>query len=87
MMKTRAEAEAKLSELTLTKPVTVEDTVSPLGEPCRAFRFAGGAVFTSRDPDDAELDTLARNLPVPDEKRAETIEALKPTKAAALKRD
>jgi hypothetical protein len=80
-MRTRAEAEAKLAELGLTS-VLVSDATNALGQPCRSFEVGGAIVNLSRDPDDAELETLARHLPVPANERATTLAKLKSAQKA-----
>ncbi len=85
-MGTKAEAEAKLSELPLDRPVTVAD-VTVDARPRRRFRFSTAGTNASveieidADPTDEQLDTLARNLPLPAEKRSEAAAKLKAAKA------
>jgi hypothetical protein len=87
-IRSKADAVTALAQLTLSRPVTVNDTVGILGQPVRSFSFANpdgssSVVNLALDPDDAEIDTLARNLPVPPEKRQETVDKLRQSARAA----
>jgi hypothetical protein len=93
-MGTKAEAESKLAELPLDRAVTVSDFTGD-AKAMRRYSYPTNGINASveieidADPSAEQLETLARNLPVPADKRAETIGKLKPAKidGAALKRN
>lgn len=73
-MRTKAEAEAKLTQLPLTRPVVVTDRAGAR----RSFTFtlpAGNVCVVEIDanPSDAQLADLSRHLPLPEDKRAEAL--------------
>lgn len=86
-MGTKAEAEAKLTELPLERAVAVIDFKADAKD-CRRFRYptTGENAFVEieidADPSPEQLDALARNLPLPADKRDEAAAKLKGTKAA-----
>lgn len=88
-MRTKEEAEAKLSELPLVRPVAVADATSKDGAARRAYTFtlpAGNECIVEIDaePTEEQLADLARHLPLADKDRSEALEALKSTAAAAV---
>lgn len=82
-MKTKEEAESKLSRCDLLKPVDVQDVTDELGAPRRAYRFENATgrgsttVEIDADPSQEQLADLARHLPVPEGKRGETLGILR----------
>jgi len=79
---TRIEAEAKLAELPLLVAVDVADVVAEDDRPRQTFRFSNPRglgeieIEIDADPSPEQLADLSRNLPVPDDKRAETLAKL-----------
>lgn len=87
----KQEAEKKLAALPLDRAVAVVDFSSSDAKAKRRFAFAvpGGQceIEIDADPTPEQLDTLARNLPVPDDKRAETRDKLATAKATEVQAD
>ncbi len=76
-MNTKAEAEVALAKCELREPVTVADTTdAKTGAARRSYTFGLTTVEIDAEPSKQQLADLASHLPVPDEKRAETLAVL-----------
>jgi hypothetical protein len=81
-MHTQKSAESALAKCDLRTPVDVADTVdAKTGRDRRAFHFVNPdgsetTVEIDAEPSRQQLADLARHLPVPEEKRAETLATL-----------
>ncbi len=81
-MKTKGEAETKLAECDLLRPVVVADVTGKEGNARRSYTFANPhglgevEIEIDADPSPEQLADLSRNLPVPEGKRAETLAKL-----------
>jgi hypothetical protein len=79
-MRTKADAEAKLAQLPLTRAVAVADTVAAkTGKSRRSYTFSlptGNqcTVEIDAEPSEQQLADLVRHLPLPDERRTEALE-------------
>lgn len=68
-MRTKAEAEAWLAQLPLTRAVAVAD----VGSARRSYAHANVYIEIDANPTDAQLADLVRHLPLPEDKRASAL--------------